>query len=110
VGKTIRQVVARIKQLASQRPVSFTHKTLIELAELEAGIDEADACDVLAQLKLSDFSRRFRSRIVGEWLYVFKPVIFGVRTYIKVALRNTCLVISFHEDLSEGNSADGEKE
>lgn len=33
-----------------------------------------------------------------EWLYVFKVDVHGLTLYIKVAIRENCVVISFHED------------
>jgi len=38
------------------------------------------------------------SRITGEWMYVFKPDVGGQIIYVKVMLREACLVVSFHED------------
>ena len=31
-------------------------------------------------------------------MYVFKPSLEGVVVYVKVILRDDCLVVSFHED------------
>jgi len=68
-----------------------------ELAALGMGLDEADACDVLANLATSDFVERLRSKKTGEWMYVFKPEAGEVVVYLKVILRGDCVVISFHE-------------
>ena len=38
------------------------------------------------------------SSTTGEWMYVFKPVVEGSVLYIKLILRNECVVVSFHED------------
>jgi hypothetical protein len=90
-------VVARIRELAAQRRVRFTMKALRELTALDLGLDEEDACDVLANLATSDFIGRLRSKKTGEWMYVFKPGVGEVVVYVKVILRNDCVVISFHE-------------
>lgn len=89
--------MARIRELAAQRKVHFTLKALRELAELDMGLDEEDACDVLASLIASEFAERLRSKGTGEWMYVFKPDVGGVRVYLKVILRTDCVVISLHE-------------
>src|SRR6267143_6195374 len=91
-------VLARIRELAAQRKVHFTMKALRELAELDMGLDEEDARDVLANLVASEFSERLRSESTGEWMYVFKPEVGGVHVYLKVLLRTNCVVISFHEE------------
>ncbi len=88
--------------MARQRKVLFTFKALRELAALSIGLDEEDACDVLASLARADFAARARSRGRGEWMYVFKPAIGGDLMYVKVILRDECVVISFHE--GEGQS------
>jgi len=62
------------------------------------GLDEEDACEVLANLIASEFDERLRSKKTGEWMYVFKPAIGGVLVYLKVILRADCIVISFHEE------------
>jgi len=31
-------------------------------------------------------------------MYVFKPVVAGMVVYLKVVVRDECLVVSFHED------------
>ena len=48
-----------LKDLAIARKVAFTLKALRELAEL--GLDEEDACDVLASLTIEDCAGRKRS-------------------------------------------------
>jgi hypothetical protein len=78
--------------------VRFTLKALQELAALGVGLDEEDACDVLARLGPSDFVERLASQKTGEWMYVFKPSVGGIAVYVKVVLRVDCIVISFHEE------------
>ncbi len=70
----------RIHELAAQRKVRFTMKALRELAALDLGLDEEDACHVLANLAASDFVERLVSKKpgdkkTGEWMYVFKPAV-----------------------------------
>ena len=43
-----------------------------------------------------------RSESTGEWMYVFKPTVAGAVVYLKLMLRESCLVVFFHED--EGDS------
>ena len=52
----------------------------------------------------TDSARRIRSTRSSEWLYVFKPVVAETVLYVKVVLRNDCVVVSFHKD--EGNEED----
>ncbi len=65
---------------------------------LGAGLDEADACDVLANLGASDSAGRLVSEGTGEWMYVFKPLVAGTPVYLKLVLREGCLIVSFHDD------------
>lgn len=67
-----------------------------------AGLDAEDACDILLGLRVTDFAGRVRSESTGEWMYVFKPTVAGAVVYLKLMLRESCLVVSFHED--EGDS------
>ena len=96
-------VLARIRELAAERKVRFAIKALRELAALDLGLDEEDACHVLANLGTSDFVERFVSRKTGERMYVFKPAVGETVVYVKVVLRNDCVVISFHEEEDESD-------
>ena len=87
----------RVRELAAERKVQFTYKALRELAEL--GLDEEDACQALENLATPDFTSRVRSRRTQEWMYIFKPSIADILVYLKVILRDECVVISFHEDI-----------
>jgi len=60
--------------------------------------DEDDACDVAAGLAQADFFECIVSERTGESMYVFKPDVAEMTLYLKVVLRNGCVVISFHED------------
>jgi hypothetical protein len=99
-------VLVRIREMAARRKVRFTMKALQELAALDMGLDEEDACDVLANLAPSELVERLVSKKTGEWMYVFKPSVGGVVVYVKVVLRSDCVVISFHEE--EGHSDEDE--
>ena len=94
----LQNVLARVRELASAGKVRFTHKALRELASLELGLDQDDACDVLKRLTATDSSGRIRSVSSGEWMYVFKPTVTGARLYLKLILRRDCIIISFHEE------------
>lgn len=90
-------VLRQVRRLAAERKVRFTLKAFQELARLGMGLDEDDACDVLASLKLNDVVGRLVSGKTGEWMYVFNPSVGGTDLYVKVVLRGDCVVISFHE-------------
>jgi hypothetical protein len=45
-----------------------------------------------------DFVERLESLKTREPMYVFKPTIAGVAVYLKVVVRHSCVVISFHAD------------
>jgi hypothetical protein len=92
------RAVARIRELAAARKVGFTLKARRELAALELGLDEEDACDVLASLTAADSAGRLVSATTREWMYLFKPSVAGTIFYVKVVVRNDCIVISLHED------------
>lgn len=92
------RVLARVRELAAARRVLFTLKARRELASLEFGLDEDDACGVLANLTAKDSAGRLESEATGEWMYLFKPVLADTVVYVKLILRNDCVVISFHED------------
>jgi Motility quorum-sensing regulator, toxin of MqsA len=102
----LRTVLTRTRDLGLARKVLFTLKARRELASLQFGLDEQDACDVLANLAAEDSAGRLKSPATGEWAYVFKPMLAGTVLYVKLILRNDCVVISFHEDESEGHEED----
>jgi hypothetical protein len=97
------EALERIHELASQGRARFTMKALQELAALDLGLDEEDACHVLANLGASDLVERLASEKTGEWMYVFKPGVGGVVIYAKLILRRDCVVISFHEEEGPGD-------
>lgn len=90
------RVTRRIRELAAAGRVSFTLKALRELPALS--LDADDTVDVLRSLSSADGHVRLRSEDSGEWLYVFKPTVGERVIYLKVALRDDCIVVSFHED------------
>jgi hypothetical protein len=97
------KVLTRIRELAAARKVLLTLKARRELAGLDLGLDEEDACNVLAGLAAADSAGRLESAVTGEWMYLFKPRLAGTMCYVKVILRNDCVVISFHEDQGGGH-------
>jgi hypothetical protein len=58
----------------------------------------SDVLDVLIALTPNDSGGRVRSSVSSEWLYVFKPTVAETVLYVKVVLRNDCVVVSFHRD------------
>jgi hypothetical protein len=91
-------ILIRIRILAAAHRVSFTLKARQELAALPLALDETDACDVLTGLTSTDSAGRLRSASTGEWMYLFKPTLAGMVMYLKLVVRNDCIVVSFHED------------
>ena len=99
-------VLRQISGLAAEWKVRFTLKAFQELGRLGMGLDEDDACDVLANLTRSEMVGRLVSEKTGEWMYVFKPSIGGSVVYVKVVLRSDCVVISFHDEGDHGDEDD----
>jgi hypothetical protein len=95
-------VLGKVRALARQRAIRFTKKAADELGGLEFGLDFEDACRILEELKTEDWAQRLRSELTSEWMYVFKPSVAGDALYVKVILREECVVVSFHlEDEDE---------
>ncbi|MFZ0888144.1 MAG: type II toxin-antitoxin system MqsR family toxin [Candidatus Binataceae bacterium] len=92
------RALKQIRELAAARKVSFTLKARRELAGSELGLDEEDACDVLANLTPEDSAGRLKSATTGEWMYVFKPQLSATVLYVKLILRGSCVLVSFHDD------------
>jgi hypothetical protein len=91
-------VLAEIVRLAHERRLSFTHKSLRELAALGIGLDVEDARQILVDLQARDSVGRRQSETTGEWMYIFKPTLEATVLYVKVIIRADCVVISFHAD------------
>ena len=105
MSRWLPRVLRRIRRLATARRVRFTLKARRELALLgELSLDEEDACAVLAALVPTDSAGRVLSETTGEWMYLFKPAVAGLVLYLKVVLRNDCIVVSFHEDEASHDS------
>lgn len=104
------RILARIRELATQRKVWLTYKARHELAALDLGLDLLDVCDVLARLTWEDVAGRLASKNTGEWMYTFKPSIAGNVIYLKVILRAYCVVVSFHEEDSDDEDEGKAKE
>jgi hypothetical protein len=99
-------ILPRIRERAAAREVLFTLKARRELAALEFGLDEQDACDVLSKLTAEDSAGRLESATTGEWMYLFKPSLAETVLYVKLVLRNDCIVVSFHADEGGGHEED----
>jgi Motility quorum-sensing regulator, toxin of MqsA len=104
--RSLTTVLTRIRELAIQRRVRFTLKAFRELVALDVGLDEEDACHLLANLAGSDFVERLASKRTGEWMYVFKPSVGEVIVYLKLILRSECVVISFHGEEDQTDEDD----
>ena len=78
-GRWATSVLRQIRGLAAKRKVRLTLKAFQELGRLGMGLDEDDACDVLANVTRSDMVGRMISEKTGEWMYVFKPSVAGGR-------------------------------
>jgi len=92
------RLLRRIRELAGRHRVLFTLKATRELATLALGLDARDACEILGALTATEFVARFRSSRTGAWMYVFRPHVAGTIVYLKLILRQECVVVSFHED------------
>jgi hypothetical protein len=90
------KILKRIHELAASDQYRLTFKAQREVHVLDLAPE--DVRDVLESLSTEDFTARLVSRASGEWMYVFKPDVGGQIIYVKVLLREHCLVVSFHED------------
>jgi motility quorum-sensing regulator/GCU-specific mRNA interferase toxin len=97
------RLLRRIRELAAAGRVRFTFKAVRELAAL--ALDADDAVDVLRSLSSTDAYGRLRSEATGEWMYVFKPTVGEMVMYLKVAVRDDCIVVSFHEDEADNDDS-----
>jgi hypothetical protein len=100
------KALKRIGERAATREVMFTLKALRDLASLNLGLDEEDACEILAKLTTEDSAGRLKSAATGEWMYLFKPRLSGLVLYVKLVIRGNCIVISFHEDAEDRHEED----
>lgn len=100
--KWLPSVLKHIHACARAGRVHLTKKAIYEVGALGMGLDEQDVVEVVGALSPDDYCARIVSDHTGEWMFVFKPLVFGVTLYVKVALREHCLVVSFHEDEEDG--------
>jgi hypothetical protein len=49
-------------------------------------------------VRSTDARERLRSAVTHEWMYVLKPRVGDVVVYLKLVVREDCIVVSFHED------------
>ena len=98
------KVLKRIHQLAAADGVRLTYKAGRE--GLMLGLSPEDVRDVVAGLITQDSAGRLTSVTTGEWMYVFKPAVGGQIIYIKLVVREDCVVVSFHEDEGGGHEED----
>lgn len=98
------KVLKRIHELAAAGEVRLTYKA--EREALLLGLSPEDVRDVIAGLGTQGSVRRLASETTGEWMYVFKPDVGGQILYVKLVLREDCVVVSFHEDEGGGHEED----
>jgi len=82
----------------------LTYKAVREASAL--GLSPEDVGDVVAGLSGEDSAGRVSSETTGEWMYVFKTDMAGQMLYVKIVLRESCVVVSFHEDEGGGHEED----
>jgi hypothetical protein len=98
------KALCRITALATAQSACFTLKAARELSVLE--LDAEDAGDILSNLTVDDSEGRMKSHTTGKWMHIFKPQLPETVLYIKIVLRDTCVLISFHEDDVESDEED----
>ncbi len=96
--RKLRVALRRIHLLASRRAVQMTLKAQEEMSALTPAADIDDVLDVLLALGEEDWSGRITSVATGEDMFVFHPWTSHGLLYVKVLLRRTCVVVSFHEE------------
>jgi len=95
------RVLTRIRAFAAAGGVDFTDKASWEAQQV--GLSRDDVVRILGALTTRDGPTRLWSGILNERLYSFRPTLPGLRLYIKVAVRTSCVVISCHEDEAEAD-------
>ena len=90
------KVLKRIHDLAAASKVRLTYKA--EREALTLGFAPEDVRDVVTGLSAEDSAGRLASQASGEWMYVWKAPLLDADLYVKLILRNDCVVVSFHED------------
>jgi hypothetical protein len=104
VPRRVPRVLTRVCALAADGKLRLTYKAQREALGL--GLAPEDVLDVVLGLTGDDAAYRLVSRRTGEWMYVFKPRVGGQRLYVKLILRDECVVVSFHEDEGAGHDED----
>ena len=97
-------MLKRVHQLATSGGLRFTYKAMREAAGLS--LSPEDVREVLADLTTGDSIGRLASETTGEWMYVFKSQVGKQTVYIKIVLRDHCVVVSFHGDEGEDHEED----
>jgi hypothetical protein len=90
------KALRRIQKHLENGELRLTDKARGEARELQ--LYEADVVDVIAGLTADDSAGRKVDGRTGEWAYIFKPEVADRVLYVKLALRNHCIVFSFHVD------------
>lgn len=90
------KLLKRIRELAAAGEVRLTYKAEREVVVL--GLSPEDVRDVIAGLAAHDSAGRLASKMTREWMYLFKPDVGGQIIYVKLVLRDDCVVVPFHED------------
>ena len=98
------KVLKRIHELAAAGEIRLTYKA--EREALLLGLSPEDVRDVIVGLGARDSAGRLASETTGEWMYVFKPYVGGQIIYVKLVVREDCVVVSFHEDEGGGHEED----
>ena len=101
MSRSIPRLLSRVRKLAEQGRVNFTRKAYRELATFDQPIVESDAIDIIIAFTEHDFVQRIKSHITGEHMYVFKTRIGNLWIYVKLLLRDECIIVSFHEDTED---------
>lgn len=101
MSRSISRLLSRVRQLAEQGCVNLTRKAYRELATFDEPLTETDALDIVKTLTEQDFVQRIKSRATGEQMYVFKPRLGNLLIYVKLIIRDICVIISFHEDTED---------
>jgi len=90
------KVLKRLHEYAAAGQIRLTFKAAQETLLL--GLSPEDVRDVIEGLDAHSFADRLASKATGEWMYVFKPDVGDQIIYLKLILRESCVVVSFHED------------
>ena len=95
------RILQRIHVLTAAGAVRLTYKA--EREALALGLWPEDVREVIGGLHARDSVGRLVSETTGEWMYVFKPRLGRQIIYVKLMLREDCVVVSFHEDEGSGH-------